>query len=292
MSMLVNPYVFGSGATPSSIVAGSAPTSDQWRERYPLGDLGWGYISACELAGRATSGGANQFTGGTASTNGNASTVGNAFDGVLSSFWNSLLSPNSPATVGQYIQYTTPSPISIVEWYHRGDQTGSGGVNPEQIIVEYYSTAGGGWAAAYTSPVYTTSDWPGTTPEKTFAFVAPTYTVAPSISYTFLAVGDTLTGNVGTYSNAAVVTYQWKRNGAAIGGATSTTYTLVSADIGAQITFAVYIENGAGAYTGTSASVGPIISAASYATQSVEFSDTSTVTLSDSSTLEMYNRTA
>jgi len=281
--MLVNPYAFG-GATGSSIVAGSAPTSDQWRLLFPFGASGaTDRLELFEIEMRSTSGGADQTTGGTpAVTVIFAGTAANLFDS------NTSTSTQLVGNDGDSASYTFTSAKSIVEFTVLGSNTQSYW-NPAQIILQYWN--GSAWKNAYTSITYNTTDWPTST-TKTFTITAPTYTVAPSISYTFLAVGDTLTGNVGTYSNAEVVTYQWKRNGAAISGATSTSYTLVSADIGAQITFAVYIENGAGAYTGTSASVGPIISAPVYTTQSVEFSDTSTVTLSDSSTLEMYNRTA
>jgi hypothetical protein len=60
----------------------------------------------------------------------------------------------------------------------------------------------------------------------------PVNTVAPVISGTAL-VGNTLTSTTGTWTSDTGVTgylYQWTRNGVAISLATSSTYTLVSAD--------------------------------------------------------------
>ena len=89
MSMLVNPYVFSSGATSSSIVAGSAPTSDQWRGYFPLGNLGSAFLEIVEFEMRATSGGADQTSGGTASSSSDAAgrTPSMAFDNVGGTSW-------------------------------------------------------------------------------------------------------------------------------------------------------------------------------------------------------------
>ena len=54
-------------------------------------------------------------------------------------------------------------------------------------------------------------------------------------------VGSELTANAGTWSpvTPSTVTYQWKRGGSPISGATGSTYTLVPADAGAVITVTV-----------------------------------------------------
>ena len=54
--------------------------------------------------------------------------------------------------------------------------------------------------------------------------------------------------------------YQWLRNGVAIGSATASTYTLGDADVGAQISVQVSYTDGSGTAEGplTSASVGPV----------------------------------
>ena len=78
-------------------------------------------------------------------------------------------------------------------------------------------------------------------------------------------VGFTLTGNY-TYNDAdgdteSGTTFRWLRNGSAIGGATSQTYTLVAADQGTNIRFEVTPAAASGVSPGSavqSAAVGPI----------------------------------
>jgi len=75
----------------------------------------------------------------------------------------------------------------------------------------------------------------GALPIPASAFVSAP---APGITGT-VAVGNTLTGLVGTWSPSATFTYAWLRNGSPIAGATDSTYTLVEADGGQYITFRV-----------------------------------------------------
>lgn len=61
--------------------------------------------------------------------------------------------------------------------------------------------------------------------------------------------GQTLSSSTGSWTNGnapSSYTYQWKRNGSNIGGANSSTYTLVSADVGYTITVSVIATNDAG----------------------------------------------
>lgn len=91
---------------------------------------------------------------------------------------------------------------------------------------------------------------------------APVDTALPSITGT-ATVGQPLAVSNGTWSPSwSTFAYQWLRNGAAISGATSSTYLLVSGDeaasIGAQV-FAVDPTNGSPFVT--AAAVGPIAAA-------------------------------
>jgi len=67
------------------------------------------------------------------------------------------------------------------------------------------------------------------------------YWIAPVPTVTGTgAVGNTLTAQTGTWEPyATTFTYQWKRNGANIGGATQKTYAVTQADAGATLTVAV-----------------------------------------------------
>ncbi|WP_425838648.1 S8 family serine peptidase [Microbacterium sp. PA5] len=61
---------------------------------------------------------------------------------------------------------------------------------------------------------------------------------APKITGT-VKVGRTLTASVGTWSPRPAFTYQWKRNGKSISGATKSSYKLTSKDAGTRITVTV-----------------------------------------------------
>lgn len=76
--------------------------------------------------------------------------------------------------------------------------------------------------------------------------VAPSNVTAPVISGS-TSLGSVLTTTNGTWSGTPATfsyTYQWKRNGSPIGGATASTYTTVVADSTASITCDVTADNG------------------------------------------------
>ena len=84
----------------------------------------------------------------------------------------------------------------------------------------------------------------------------------PTISGT-ATEDQTLTADTSGISDAdglGTFSYQWLRNGANISGATSSSYTLGDADVGAQISVQVSYTDGGGSVEGplTSASVGPV----------------------------------
>ena len=77
----------------------------------------------------------------------------------------------------------------------------------------------------------------------------------PTISGTAV-IGNTLTVNPGTWDAGTVLTYQWLRNGVAITRATTTTYVLVAADAGTNISVRVTgTKVGFATYVATSATV-------------------------------------
>lgn len=102
----------------------------------------------------------------------------------------------------------------------------------------------------------------------------PVNTIAPAISGT-QAEFETLSCSTGTWSGSATISYsyQWERSGSPIGGATSNTYTLVSADVGETLTCVVTATNTAGSDDAESAATGIIVAASTY--QSLEFDGSS-----------------
>ena len=90
---------------------------------------------------------------------------------------------------------------------------------------------------------------------------APAISALPVISGA-TTVGSTLTTTTGTWTGSPTgYTYQWKRNGTNISGATSNTYLLVTADLTANITATVTATNAGGSTSSTAAAVGPVTSA-------------------------------
>lgn len=80
-------------------------------------------------------------------------------------------------------------------------------------------------------------------------------TVVPSVTGTNI-LGGVLTVTLGTWSHGFIpttVTYQWKRDGVNISGATNTTYTITQSDFGKNITCSVNASDGYNSGSGTSA---------------------------------------
>lgn len=102
---------------------------------------------------------------------------------------------------------------------------------------------------------------------------APTNVVAPAISGT-PTEGQTLTVSDGSWNGnpTPTYTYQWKRAGVSIGGATTSSYLLVSADVGTNtIKCAVTATNSQGSASQDSNTV--TVAAASSSGGQLDFSD-------------------
>lgn len=113
---------------------------------------------------------------------------------------------------------------------------------------------------------------------------APVNTVAPAVSGSTV-VGQNLAVTNGTWTGITPInyTYQWLRcdangnNCASIASATRTSYTLVTADLGAKLVAHVVATNSAGTLTATSNIVGPITSNAPVNTVAPALSGTLTI---------------
>lgn len=93
----------------------------------------------------------------------------------------------------------------------------------------------------------------------TLVGIVPSFSVAPVISGEAVETA-VLTSTTGAYAGTSPITltYQWKRNGSNISGATSATYTLQAADATANITLTVTATNAYGNANSPSNSIGPI----------------------------------
>jgi hypothetical protein len=105
----------------------------------------------------------------------------------------------------------------------------------------------------YARAKHNTSDWSNTETKAISSGTAPVNTVAPTTTGN-LQVGQTLSGTDGTWTGTATInfTYQWKRNGSDISGATASTYVAVEADAGQAIRRDVTGTNGIGNSTAAS----------------------------------------
>lgn len=89
--------------------------------------------------------------------------------------------------------------------------------------------------------------------------LSPVNIVPPVVSGVGI-VGQTLSSTTGTWSGSVPISYsyQWKRNGSPILGANSSSYLLVTADGGTNITCAVTATNTKGAMSSNSNTISVI----------------------------------
>lgn len=92
------------------------------------------------------------------------------------------------------------------------------------------------------------------------AVSGPVNSVVPAITGT-KTVGQTLTCSTGSWSNTPTYTYQWRRDGSAIAGATAATRVLAAGDAGALMSCTVTATKAGVAQTATSANTTAIAAA-------------------------------
>ena len=76
---------------------------------------------------------------------------------------------------------------------------------------------------------------------------------------TDLVVGSLLVVSNGAWTGGPIYGRQWRRNGAAIWGATAISYTLSYLDIGSRISATVRATNAGGSLSVDSNEVGPVV---------------------------------
>lgn len=140
----------------------------------------------------------------------------------------------------------TGSPTSFLyQWYRSGVAISGATAN---AFTPTQSEVGTTITAAVTAVNAAGPSAPATSPATaTVAGSAvPANVALPAITGT-PQVGSTLTVSTGTWSNSpTTITYQWKANGTSIAGATSTSYTLTSSEVGKTITVTVVATNSGG----------------------------------------------
>lgn len=120
-----------------------------WRIHIPHAEgVNFAYaIAQCEL--RATIGGANQATGGTATAK-SGTNPGNAFNGNNADFWEDNYGA-SVATRGSWLMYEAAAPI-VVEEVMLGSRTGAGNQLPKFVNIQF-SDDGNNFTTAWSAAV-------------------------------------------------------------------------------------------------------------------------------------------
>ena len=143
----------------------------------------------------------------------------------------------------------TPSAATVSYQWRRNGTAISGATNPTYVTV----SADVGTTISVTATG--TGNYSGSATSASTAMITTPLTAIAPISGT-ATQGSTLTAGARTPA-AATVTYQWKKDGVNIAGATGSTYTLTAAEVGGTITVTA---TGTGGYTGsvTSAATGVV----------------------------------
>jgi hypothetical protein len=112
------------------------PQSTQWRVYCTATQVAGSWFSLAEIEMRASVGGADQCTGGTASASGTGNSNGpaNGFDNSNATIWQS-----GNGTMPQWIQYTFASLVSVEELMLRS--TSSAGDSPKDFQLQYFDGA-------------------------------------------------------------------------------------------------------------------------------------------------------
>jgi len=146
----------------------------------------------------------------------------------------------------------SPQPGLTYQWTRDGANIASATSSTYALVAADAGTAIAvevtGTLAGYVTTSKTSAG--STVAAGTFA-TAPVPTISGSS-----AVGSTLTAMPGTWSPTADFTYQWLRDDAPIGGATSSTYALVQADAGHHVS--VTVTGSATGYTPTERTSGAV----------------------------------
>ena len=124
--------------------AAGGPSATYWRIRFPDGNFNASYLTIAEIEMRATEGGADQCSGGTAtaSTADASGPAANAFENSTGGYW----ATTSGNAVNSWIRYQFPAPVSVSEVAITSFTTFREA--PRSIVVEY-SNDGSSWTTHF-----------------------------------------------------------------------------------------------------------------------------------------------
>lgn len=246
----------GVSATFSVTASGTAPLSYQWRKD---GAAIAGAISASFTIASAATSDAGAYTvvatnsAGSATSNSATLTVNTANTATAPSITTQPAAQivNVGASVSFIVAASGTAPLSY-EW--RKDSVAIAGATSSTFSI---AAAASGDAGTY-SVVVSNSAGSATSNGATLTVNSTSTATAPSIT-TQPASVTVSTGQSATFSVAATGTaplsYQWRKDGAAIAGATSASYTIAAVTSNAAGTYSVVVSNSAGTATSNSATL-------------------------------------
>ena len=203
-----------------------------------------GKVITCEVT-------ATNSEGSASATTSNSITVGTAPVNTVAP----TVSPSGTQITGTVITASvgtwtgTPTITYEYRWTRNGSPI-SGAVNSTYTIQAADDGTTIRCEVRGTNAYATSSFVPSSNSVSAVNAIAPVNTVAPVISGS-TTLGSTLTSTTGTWTGIPTPTYsyQWKRNGSNIGGATASTYVTTLADSSANITCDVTATNTGGSVT-------------------------------------------
>ena len=157
---------------------------------------------------------------------------------------------NSTVTVGSSVTFsvvaTGSTPLSY-QW-QKGGTSVSGATSSNYTISSVQTTDAGSYAVVVSNSIGSTTSAAATLTVNS----APSITSQPQSLSVISGSGATFSV---TATGAAPLTYQWQKGGAAISGATSASYTILSVQSTDAGSYAVVVTNGSGSVTSSAATL-------------------------------------
>lgn len=242
----------GAAASFSVVAAGTAPLTYQWKK---AGNSISGATSASYSIAAAQTADAGSYTvvvsnsAGSVTSNAATLTVNPATTAPSISSQPASLTVTVGSSATFSVTATGTNPLTY-QW-QKGGVAIAGATSPSYTIASAQSTDAGTFTCVVTNSA-------GAVTSSAATLTVTAVATAPSISgqpaSQTVTVGSSATFSV-TASGTAPLTYQWRKGGVAIAGATSSSYTITNAQTGDAGTYTCVVTNSAGSVTSAGATL-------------------------------------